>query len=85
MTALVREPNHIEPIDGVPEIMDFPRDVQPILDRHCVECHNHDKRDGGVVLTGDRGPVFSLSYYALFLHWQVKDTSGHPGHGSGRR
>jgi len=85
LTALVRAPSRIEPIDDVPEILDFPRDVQPILDRHCVECHNHDKRDGGVVLTGDRAPVFSLSYYALFLHWQVKDTGGHPGHGSGRQ
>jgi len=85
LTALVRAPSQIEPIDDVPEIMDFPRDVQPILDRHCVECHNHDRRDGDVVLTGDRGPVFSLGYYSLFLHWQVKDTGGHPGHGSGRQ
>jgi len=64
--------------------MDFPRDVQPILDKHCVRCHNPQRRDGGIVLVGDRGPVFSLSYYALYLHWQIKDTGGPPRHGTGR-
>jgi len=83
--ALARPPSRVEPIGGVPAILDFPRDVQPILDRHCVKCHSHDKRKGGVVLEGDRGPVFSISYYTLFLHWQVKDTGGNPAHGSGRQ
>ncbi len=82
--AFVREASRIEPIAEVPPVMDFPRDVQPILDRHCVECHRPERREGGVVLSGDRGPVYSLGYYELFLHWQVKDTSGPPGHLSGR-
>jgi hypothetical protein len=80
-----REPSRIEPIADVPEILDFPRDIQPIFDRHCIECHNPDRPEGSVVLTGDRGPVFSLSYYSLFLHWQIKDTAGDPGHGTGRQ
>ncbi|MCP4785449.1 MAG: hypothetical protein GY903_22920 [Fuerstiella sp.] len=74
--ASLRAPNAIEPIAGVPEVMDFPRDVQPILDRHCVECHNADQRDGGVVLTGDHGPTYSLAYYNLMLYRQIKDTAG---------
>jgi len=85
LLALTRPADTIEPIDDVPQIMDFPRDVQPILDRHCVRCHGPEQRDGGVSLVGDRGPVFSLSYYALFLHWQVKDTGGPPQHGTGRQ
>ncbi len=85
LQALTTTPSRIEPIKDVPQVLDFPRDVQPILDRHCVKCHGNTKRDGGVTLTGDRGPVFSLSYYELYLHWQVKDTSGNPGHGSGRQ
>ncbi len=24
-----------------PDVLDFTRDIQPILDRHCVECHNY--------------------------------------------
>ena len=38
-----------------------------------------------MALIGDRGPVFSHSYYALFLHWEVKDTAGEPRHGTGRQ
>jgi len=85
LLALRRPPSRIEPIRDVPAILDFPRDVQPILDRHCLRCHNHRERKGGVTLHGDRGPVYSLSYYTLLLHWQVQDTAGHPGHGSGRQ
>jgi hypothetical protein len=44
-----------------------------VLDRLCVQCHNYDKRDGGVVLTGDRGPMFSHSYYSLVVWRQVAD------------
>jgi hypothetical protein len=85
LQALHHKPSVIEPIQGVPDILDFPRDIQPILDKHCIKCHTHDKRDGGLALEGDRGPVFSHSYYSLILHWQVKDTAGNPINGSGRQ
>jgi len=65
LTALRRSPSRIAPIAGVPEIFDYPRDVQPILDAHCIECHDYDQRAGGVILSGDRGPMFSISYYTL--------------------
>ncbi len=71
--ALARPPSKIEPFEGVPDVLDFPRDVQPILDRHCTPCHNPDRRAGKVVLTGDRGPRFSLSYWTLFARDQVAD------------
>ncbi len=83
--AMGREPSKIAPITGVSPIMDFPRDIQPIFDRHCVECHSPDKPEGTVVLSGDRGPVFSLSYYSLYLNWQIKDTQGVPRNDSGRQ
>jgi hypothetical protein len=87
--AIRQPPQRIGPIAGVPEILDFPRDIQPILDRHCLRCHGdghgHQRRDGGVSLAGDRGPVFSHSYYELLLHWQIKDTGGPPMHGTGRQ
>ena len=83
--AMGREPSKITLIAGAPQIMDFPCDIQPIFDRHCVGCHNPDKPEGSVVLCGDRGPVFSLSYYSLYLHWQIKDTTGDPRHGTGRQ
>ncbi len=83
--ALNHPPSIIEPFDGIPAIPDFPRDVQPILDKHCVKCHNHADRKGNVVLAGDRGPVFSHSYYTLLYHWQIKDTAGNPTSGTGRQ
>ncbi|MCX6872828.1 MAG: hypothetical protein NTW21_03325 [Verrucomicrobia bacterium] len=77
LTALQREPCRIEPLAGVPDVFDFPRDIQPILDRHCVRCHSAAKRAGGVVLTGDRGPTYSLAYYNLMLHRQITDGAGY--------
>lgn len=74
--AAKRQPARITPIAGIPEIIDFPRDIQPILDRHCVSCHNPDKRAGNVDLCGARGTTYSISYYNLMLHRQVKDTAG---------
>jgi len=70
---------------GVPEVPDYPRDIQPILNKHCVKCHGHKRRDGGLSLVGDRGPVFTLSYYNLYLWQQIKDTKQRPTHGTGRQ
>jgi cytochrome c553 len=71
--ALQRPPSSIEPLAGIPEIVDFPRDIQPILDRHCVRCHSPDRFEGKVILSGDRGPTFSQSYMNLILHKQLTD------------
>ena len=62
----------------VPEVADFPRDVQPILDRNCVQCHDYDRRDGGVILSGDHGPMFSHSYYTLTVWRQLADGRNQP-------
>jgi hypothetical protein len=65
LTATQRRPRRIEPISDVPEVFDFPRDIQPILDKHCVECHGGERLDGGVTLSGGRGPIYSLAYATL--------------------
>jgi cytochrome c553 len=77
--AAQRPPSRIEPIRDAPDVFDFPRDIQPILDALCVHCHDYDKtpaggpRAGGVVLSGDRGPMFSHSYYTLTLRALFSD------------
>jgi hypothetical protein len=71
--AARRGPSPIAAIAGAPDVPDFPRDVQPILDQHCLACHDYDKRAGGVILSGDRGPMFSHSYYTLVVWKQVRD------------
>ncbi len=83
--ALAGGPSPIEPVAGAPDVLDFPRDVQPILDRHCLRCHNADKRSGGVCLSGDRGPMFSLAYYALTVNGQLADGRNLPRSNYGPR
>jgi len=78
LLALERAPSQIEPIPGIPQVFDFPRDIQPILDRHCLACHDVDKRRGDVLLTGDRGPMFSHSYYTLTWRKQFVDGRNDP-------
>jgi len=57
----------------VPDVLDFPRDIQPILNALCVDCHGYEKtarggpRAGRLILTGDHGPLFSHSYYMLTI------------------
>ncbi|HUS93091.1 MAG TPA: hypothetical protein VM695_14630 [Phycisphaerae bacterium] len=86
LLATRRPPSAVEPIASVPDVLDFPRDVQPVLDRHCVRCHDYDRHDGadygprsgGVILTGDRGPMFSHSYAALTIRKQFVDGRNDP-------
>lgn len=78
LLALNRAPSQIEPIDDVPDVLDFPRDIQPILDRHCTECHNPDRWEGRIDLTGDRTPVFSVSYWTMVKHGLVADGRNKP-------
>ena len=80
LLAFRRPPSAIRPIPGIPDVFDFPRDIQPILDRHCVRCHDTDRHDadfgpraGGVLLAGDRGPFFSHSFWMLTVRGQFSD------------
>jgi hypothetical protein len=43
----------------------FSRIVQPVLDKHCVECHQPLKKDGRIDLTGDRTDYFNVAYESL--------------------
>ncbi|NLY01496.1 MAG: hypothetical protein GXY83_35840 [Rhodopirellula sp.] len=54
-----------EPVAGVPEIFDFARDIQPILDKHCLECHNHDREEGGFNISGHWGPLYPIGYIQM--------------------
>lgn len=71
--AIRRPPSRIEPFESLPDVLDFPRDIQPILDRHCVSCHNPDRREGGVDLCGDMTPLYTTSYWTMFERGLVVD------------
>jgi len=77
--ALFRQPDRIEPAAGIPHVFDFPRDIQPILDQHCVECHNADRMDGKLDLTGDHTPIFCQSYWALLNRALISDARNGTG------
>jgi hypothetical protein len=71
--------SRIEPLENTPQVFDFPRDIQPILNRLCVDCHGYDSTDRGgpyagkLVLAGDRGPMFSHSYFSLTVRRLFSD------------
>ena len=43
-------------------LVDYQVLVQPVLDRHCVECHSGADPAGGYDLTGDKTRFFTMSY-----------------------
>ncbi len=70
--ALRRPASTIEPVAGVPAVLDFPRDVQPILDEHCARCHGYgDRPKSDLLLGGGRGPMYSHAYFSLMSRGTV--------------
>jgi len=64
--ALLRPPSTIRPWHGAPRDFSYCAEVQPVLDRHCVRCHDYGTEGGkAILLCGDRGPAFSVSYSSL--------------------
>ncbi len=56
--------------------------VQPILDRNCVQCHNPRRKLGGFDLSGDRTDLFNVSYDNLARQEGNKNPA-RPGWGAG--
>ena len=73
LMALKREPSRIAPGPEGTRPFCYPRLVQPVLDRHCVCCHDGSKgaNKSSLVLTGEAQGQFSRSYNALkpYLRW----------------
>ena len=65
VTALRRPPSRIEPgaLGGRP--FSYVEVVQPVLDKHCVECHGEQDPDGGLDLSGRPHERFTRSYVSL--------------------
>jgi hypothetical protein len=78
LLAVMRPASRVEPIHDVPDVLDFPRDIQPILDRHCTGCHDADRREGGVDLSGDHTPYYSISYWTMNRRALVADGRNQP-------
>jgi hypothetical protein len=71
--AVQRPASRITAFAGLPDVLDFRRDIQPVLNARCVACHNYGDPQGHVVLTEDLGITWSISYYTLLATGQVAD------------
>ena len=61
--ALQRAPDRIAASE---KSFSYVAEVQPVLDRYCVRCHDYGKKAGRKInFSGDRGVVFNASYVAL--------------------
>ena len=78
LLAMRRPASRLKKIEGVPGVFDFPRDIQPILDKHCVKCHNADRREGRVDLSGDKTAMYTISYWTIRQRNLVNDARNLP-------
>jgi hypothetical protein len=71
--ALARGPSKIQPGPDGTQPMSYTRLVQPVLDKHCVRCHDgsEGKDKSPLVLTGEETKTFTRSYDSLkgYLRW----------------
>jgi hypothetical protein len=77
--ALGRNPSTIRPAPDGANPLSFPILVQPVLDRNCVSCHNRQKPEGNVVLTGEPQGHYTASYNALATRVPYSDWAGKAG------
>lgn len=54
-----------QPGDHGPRTIHYPRDVQTVLDKHCVACHGGASPKGNLDLTGEPTELFTRSYENL--------------------
>jgi hypothetical protein len=88
-TAFARGPSRLQPGPDGTRPFSYPRLVQPVLDRHCLACHDPATRQARKIpdLTGRPDGLFSRSYNALkpYLRWyewggaSITATATYPG------
>ena len=73
LDALERSPSRIKPFEGIPDVLDFERDIQPILTKNCVSCHNSERYAGKLNLERAQGPRYSNAFLSLFYRNEIAD------------
>ena len=66
--ALQRDPSVPGPQPGetnAQQVIDYPTDIQPILDAKCISCHGNKEPDAGLILTGDITGRHNVSFEQL--------------------
>ena len=88
--AMQRAASRLKPGPAGSSPLSFPLLVQPVLDRHCVRCHDGEPGPGKAkpVLTGQPTKTFTRAYEGLkpYLRWyewggaSISQIATHPGH-----
>ncbi|MCL2120183.1 MAG: hypothetical protein FWH27_17345, partial [Planctomycetaceae bacterium] len=73
LLATRRPPSQPIPYTGIPDVIDYPRDIQPLWDRHCISCHHAQERNGNISLVGDRTPIYTVSFIEITMKSLVAD------------
>jgi hypothetical protein len=78
--ALKKGPARLEPFMSKAAVnFSFMEHVQPIFDRHCMECHDFDKGNREkLVLARDMNPFFNAAYVNLYVTKNVSLIGGGP-------
>ena len=77
--ALRRPPDRLEGWHGAPRFFNYLAEVQPVLDRHCMACHDFGKPGAAkVILAGDRDLVFNASYNELWRRGLIRVVGAGP-------
>jgi len=77
--AISRPPEALAAPEWGTEHFDYSRIVQPVLDKHCVQCHSGVEPPKRVDLTGGKTEWFSVSYDTLsqgYVSW-INTCNGH--------
>lgn len=78
--ALNKKPVEIEPWQGKePVNFSFSEQVQPILNKHCVQCHDFDNKNRNkLVLAGDKNMYFNAAYINMYVNKAITLIGGGP-------
>ncbi|MCP4453858.1 MAG: hypothetical protein GY809_20545, partial [Planctomycetes bacterium] len=77
--AMKREPSKLTGWYGPARSFGFMREVQPVLDKHCVKCHDYGQEPGNKLnLASDRTLVFNTAYMEIWRKGYVKCVGGGP-------
>ena len=77
--ALQREVDALQGWKGEPRFFSYIEEVQPVFDRHCVECHDYGKEAGEkLLLCGDKTIAFNTSYKELWRKGYIKAIGAGP-------
>jgi len=70
--SMRRKPSTLKPWYGPTRRYSYVKEVQPVLDRHCLKCHDFGGKGARkVVLSGDKTLTFNFSYMELWVKGYV--------------